>query len=298
MHDLAAIRAFNALCEYKSLTAAARELDQPKSTLSRRLAQLEEDLGQALVARDGNRLTLTKAGEIFHSYSEQLIDIAAKSQEALQELDHQVSGELVIAVDPNLMRGWMAKVIDSFMLDHPNIRFRVHSQYNPSNSQLTPDLIVWIGLNHAEGYHCAQLGRWRYGVYASPSYLLEHGPINHPSQLNEHDWIDFISFRQGGLKLSHHEEGNYVLPSFESRLQNDHLAMQADTIKKGLGIGLLPTAFANGFIRSHPGSLINCLSGWYSDPVKINYYYPLGRPPLRLRLFIESMLKQRPENWL
>lgn len=297
MHDLAAIRAFNALCEYKSLTAAAKVLDQPKSPLSRRLAQLEEDLGQALVARDGNRLTLTKAGEIFQTYAEQLLMISTQSHEALQELDQQVSGELTIAVDPNLMRGWMARVIDSFMIEHPNIRFRVHSQYNPSNSQLTPDLIVWVGLSHSEGYHCERLGLWRYAVYASPSYIEQHSPITHPSQLNEHDWIDFISFRQGGLKLTHYQQGSYILPAFDSRLQNDHLPMQADTIQKGRGIGLLPTAFANGFVHSHPGSLINCLSGWYSDPVQINYFYPLGRLPLRLRMFIDAMKKTRPETW-
>ena len=71
MQDLSAVRAFYALCQHKSLTAAAKSLEQPKSTLSRRLAQLEEDLGQALVARQGNRLSVTKAGEVFAAYSEQ-----------------------------------------------------------------------------------------------------------------------------------------------------------------------------------------------------------------------------------
>ena len=73
MHDFSAIKAFHALCQYKSLTAAAKALEQPKSTLSRRLASLENDLGQALIARQGNRLTLTKAGQVFAVYTEQLL---------------------------------------------------------------------------------------------------------------------------------------------------------------------------------------------------------------------------------
>lgn len=80
MQDLSAVRAFHALCQHKSLTAAAKSLGQPKSTLSRRLSQLEEDLGQALVAKQGNRLTLTKAGEVFSVYSEQLLDLAGRGK--------------------------------------------------------------------------------------------------------------------------------------------------------------------------------------------------------------------------
>ncbi len=89
MQDLSAVKAFHALCQHKSLTAAAKALEQPKSTLSRRLSQLEEDLGQCLLMRQGNRLTLTKAGEVFAIYSEQLLELANKSQEALQALNNQ-----------------------------------------------------------------------------------------------------------------------------------------------------------------------------------------------------------------
>ncbi|ELV8648226.1 LysR family transcriptional regulator [Vibrio fluvialis] len=297
MQDLSAVRAFYALCQHKSLTAAAKSLEQPKSTLSRRLAQLEEDLGQALVARQGNRLSLTKAGEVFAAYSEQLIELANRSQEALHELNTQVNGEMTLVVHPNLTRGWMSRVLDSFMQEHPQLKVRLHSQFQHGDGSLDPDMIIWIGDIAPAGYRREQLGLWRYAAYASPQYLSERPRPAHPSELSDHPWIDFIAFRQEALTLHHTEHGRYVLPALKSRLQSDNLAMQADAIAKGRGIGLLPTWVAKGFEKNHPGSLEPCLEEWYSEPASIHCFYPIGRHPLRLRLFIDALRAACPDEW-
>ncbi|KQB07186.1 LysR family transcriptional regulator [Vibrio metoecus] len=297
MQDLSAVKAFYALCQHKSLTAAAKALEQPKSTLSRRLAQLEEDLGQSLLMRQGNRLTLTKAGEVFAVYSEQLLELANKSQEALQELNNQVTGELTLVVHPNLIRGWLSQVLDEFMQQHSTLKIRLLSQFQHSDEVFEPDLIIWIEHAAPMGYRKERLGYWRYATYASPKYLAHRDKPTHPRELIHHPWIDFIACRRAELELHHPEFGSYSLPALESRLQSDNLAMQADAIAKGRGIGLLPTWFANGFETAHPGSLIPCVNGWQSQPTEINCFYPLGRHPLRLRLFIDALRQARPDEW-
>jgi DNA-binding transcriptional LysR family regulator len=297
MQALSAVRAFHALCQHKSLTAAAKSLGQPKSTLSRRLSQLEEDLGQALVAKQGNRLTLTKAGEVFSVYSEQLLDLAGRGKEALHELNNQVSGEITLIVHPNLTRGWMSRVLDIFMKNHPDIKVRIHSQFHHGEYTIDADLIVWVGEITPMGYHKEQLGLWHYAAYASPEYLSQHTVLSHPKELINHSWIDFIAARQDAFSLHHPVYGNFELPALESRLQSDNLTMQADAIAKGRGIGLLPTWLANGFERAHPGSLVPCLEGWLSDPASVNCFYPMGRHPLRLKLFIDVLRETRPAEW-
>ncbi|MBC5849435.1 MAG: LysR family transcriptional regulator [Vibrio metschnikovii] len=297
MHDLSAIKAFHALCQHKSLTAAAKALEQPKSTLSRRLAMLESDLGQALITRQGNRLTLTKAGQVFAVYTEQLLELASKGIEALQELNNQISGNLTLVVHPNLVRGWISHVLDEFMLAHPEVTIRVHSHYVAENSLLEPDLMIWIGAITPSGWRRELLGNWHYSPYASPNYLATHPKPEHPEQLINHTWIDFIACRQEGLTLTHPTQGDWVLPALKSRLQSDSLAMQADAIAKGRGIGLLPTWFAEGFERAHPGSLAACLPEWLSPPSEVACYYPAGRHPLRLRLFIDALRHACPNEW-
>lgn len=297
MQDLSAVRAFHALCQHKSLTGAAKALNQPKSTLSRRLTQLEEDLGQALVTRQGNRLALTKAGEVFAAYSEQLIDLANKSQQALHELNNEVSGEMTLVVHPNLTRGWMSRVLDEFMSQHPQLRVRLYSQFQHDEQLLEPDLIIWIGDIDPAGYRRERLGEWRCAVYASPDYLTQHRQPDHPRDLTKHAWIDLVAQRQEALTLTHPQQGEYVLPAKESRLQCDNLYMQIDTIAKGRGIGLLPNWVAQGYEKHHPGSISLCLPEWSASPSNINCYYPTGRHPLRLRLFIDALRAARPDEW-
>lgn len=297
MHDFSAIKAFHALCQHKSLTAAAKALEQPKSTLSRRLASLESDVGQALIARQGNRLALTKAGQVFAVYTEQMLELAEKSHEALQEFNNQISGELTLVVHPNLIRGWISQVLDEFMQTHPEITIRLYSQYLTENAHIEPDLIIWIGPIAEKSLRRELLGCWRYSPYASPHYLQSNTQLSHPQELIKHPWIDFIAFRQEDLTLLHPHNGSFVLPALSSRLQSDNLAMQADAIAKGRGIGLLPTWFAEGFENAHPGSVVSCLPGWVSEPTEIGCYYPTGRHPLRLRLFIDALRQACPDDW-
>ncbi|NMS17632.1 LysR family transcriptional regulator, partial [Vibrio parahaemolyticus] len=239
MHDLASIRAFDALNQHKSLTAAAKALNQPKSTLSRRLAQLEEDFGQALTARQGNRLVLTRAGEIFAHYSRQILELSEESYDALQGLTNQVSGPLHIVCHTALVRSWLGGVLNRFLADNPDVRVQLTSDFSEAHHD--PDLFIWLGERKELDWRKEVLGVFRYTPFASPNYLKQHGPIPHPKELEAHPWIDFGSVQENGLMLAHPQHGEFFLEPFVSRLYSDNIAMQIDSIANGHGIGLLPT---------------------------------------------------------
>ncbi|UUM30298.1 LysR family transcriptional regulator [Vibrio japonicus] len=295
MHDLASIRAFDALNQHKSLTAAAKALNQPKSTLSRRLAQLEEDFGQALTTRQGNRLVLTRAGEIFAHYSRQILELSEESYDALQGLNNQVSGTLNIVCHAALVRSWLGGVLNQFLTENPNVSIRLTSDFSEDHHD--PDLFIWLGERDGLDWRKETLGHFRYTPFASPDYLQKTGPINHPNELSRHPWIDFGSVRENGLTLAHPQQGEYHLEPLTSRLYSDNIAMQIDSIANGHGIGLIPTWTANGYERHHPGRIQACLEGWLSEPVAINCYIPAGRPPLRLSVLIDNIHSSVPSDW-
>lgn len=296
MHDLAAIKAFDALCQHQSLTAAAEALNQPKSTLSRRLAQLETDLGQALVTRQGNRLALTQAGHVFSRYSKQMLTLSEQSHEALQSLNNEICGELNVVIHPSLIRGWFSKVLHPFMQEHPDVQINLHTQMVPEIGQEI-DLMIWVGTPPEHQLRRELLGYWQFGLYASPSYLEEHPIPSHPRELPQHPWIDLMAHRQTGLSLIHAQQGSYELPPIHCRLRSDSLTMQADAIAGGKGIGMLPIWLANGFERSHPGSVRQCLNGWHPPATEVACYYTAGRPPLRVKVLLDTLRSQCPPEW-
>jgi len=296
MHDLASIRAFDALNQHKSLTAAAKALNQPKSTLSRRLAQLEEDFGQALTTRQGNRLVLTRAGEIFAHYSRQILELSEESYDALQGLNNQVSGSLNIVCHAALVRSWLGDVLNHFLADNPQVSVRLTSDF--SDQHHDPDLFIWLGEHGELDWRKQTLGHFSYTPFAAPSYLGKHGAFKHPRDLLTHPWIDFGSVRENGLQLTHPQHGSYYLEPMTSRLYSDNIAMQIDSIANGHGVGLLPTWTAQGYEKHHPGRITACLEGWLSEPIAINCYTPAGRPPLRLSALLESIQRSVPKLWL
>lgn len=295
MHDLTSIRAFDALQEHKSLTAAAKALNQPKSTVSRRLAQLEADIGQALTVREGNRLTLTKAGQVFAGYSKQMLELVDESYDAIQGLNNKVSGELTIICHPAFMRGWLSNILNIFLSENPKIKVRLNSDFLSNES--TPDLVIWLGEYPELEWRKQTLGHWRYGVYASPDYLQNFDAIKHPEDLIEHPWIDFGSTRKSGLTISNSGNETYYLDPMKSRLECDNLALQIDSIANGHGVGLLPESVALGYEKHHPNKIIDCLPDWRTGTTEINYYVQRGLVPRRLLALLDKVEISVPESW-
>lgn len=294
MHDLAGLQAFDALCRYKSLTAAAEALSQPKSTLSRRLNQLETDLGQTLVARDGNRLQLTEAGRIYAIYCRQLLDLAARGQDALQELQEEISGKLILVVHSAFKRGWLTSVLDHFMSQHPGIRLEIRTQLLPQQAE-EADLWIWLGDLPVSHYRREKLGSWVYGLYAAPGYLKQQGCPRHPQELVRHAWVDLQGL--GSVVLHHTGGEEYLLSPADSRWKSDEMILQADAISQGKGIGLIPVWLAENFAKAHPGSVEPCLQQWFTEPVDIACHYTRGRPSRRLALLLAALREACPEEW-
>lgn len=296
MQDFSSIRAFVAFCQHQSLTAAAKALGQPKSTLSRRLAQLETDMGQSLTQRQGNRLVLTKAGEIFSRYCQQMLDLVEESEEAIQGLNNHLQGPIDVICHPGMMRGWAGPSINAFLAQHPKVSITLTSDVSPARIQ-SADLIIWAGdMILPMNCRAHKLGTWQYGIYAAPHYVAQHGPFMHPSALDGHPWLDVFALRRQGLTLHNHDK-TYHLSAMPSRFNCDMIAIQLDAIANGQGVGLLPTWSAAGYQKHHPDKIIRCLAQWHSAPVPLHLYCSAGRLPLRVESLKHWLQEAAPTGW-
>jgi len=156
-----------------SLSAAARELKIPVSTLTRKVADLEEMLGTRLLIRTTRKLTLTDAGMSYVA--------AAK-------------GELVVTAPVQLGRLHVLPVINQFLAQYPDITVRLLlSDRNIDLIDSHADLALRIGELADSSMIATRIGSLRPIVCASPAFLANHTPPREPDDLVKYSCVVFNS---------------------------------------------------------------------------------------------------------
>lgn len=297
MYDFDELTAFADVMATGSLTRSAQKLGLAKSTLSRRISQLEARLNQPLLRRQANRLIPTEAGLLFHTYCNELLAMAAHSQEALAELREEISGQVTLEVHGALARSWMASAIDGFLKRYPKIELTLHTRETPPTKMHSNSVHVWLGKTHECGLNQERLGELTRGLYASPHYLAAASSPSHPEQLEKHAWVDLLATASNGLLLNHPELGEYLFSPPHSRLRVDLTALHIDAIARGQGIGLLPHWLVQKREHHHPGELINCLPGWEPAPLPVTLLYAYGHQSRRTNALLEFLRDHVPLQW-
>lgn len=279
MHDFNELCVFAAVVEQGGLSAVSQCLDLPKSTLSRRISQLESRVGQRLLLRLSNRMVPTEAGNLFYSYCCQMIELARLSQLSLDELRDDVSGHLTLHLHPAFEHAWMPSWIVDFLTLYPavNLELKVESQV-PEGQGGASDLWLWLGAEDTPGLRSDYLGAWPTALYASPHYMRENGQPQVPEDLSAHTWVLRPEDGVRQIKLHNSQAQTYAISSPSSRIKTNTLLMQAACIADGQGIGILPIRFAKHYQQSHPDSLSVCLEGWLPDALPLSLHYSFGRP--------------------
>lgn len=298
MQDLLELEGFATVMACGSLTEAARRLGLPKSTLSRRLSQLESRLGQPLLHRRGNRLQATEAGLLFERYSRQILRLAEQGRQAMDDLREEVSGELVVRVHSSFIRGWFPLALERFLADYPGVRISLHTETRPPRAdEGQGEIWLWLGSDPDCGLRHEVLCRWPCGLYASPGYAAGRELPAHPSELPAHPWVDWLGVAAEGLMLRHDTEGEYALQPPPSRLTVDNYMLQLDALVRGQGIGVLPVRFAEGHLKAHPGNLLACLPGWQPPALPLGLLYSFGRQPKKVTALLAHLRHSLPHDW-
>ncbi|AYF34253.1 LysR family transcriptional regulator [Vreelandella alkaliphila] len=297
MYDFDELAAFADVMTTGSLTRSAQKLGLAKSTLSRRISQLEARLGQPLLRRQANRLIPTEAGLLFHNYCTELLAMAAHSQEALAELREEISGKVTLEVHGALARGWMAGVVDAFLTRYPKVELTLHTRESPPTKMHSNSVHIWLGATHECGLNQERLGHLTRGLYANPSYLANAGYPQHPSELESHAWIDLLDSASSGLLFHHAHHDDFLFNAPHSRLRVDLTVLQIDAIAYGQGIGLLPHWVVEKREQYHPGDLVSCLPGWEPAPLPITMLYAYGHHSRRVNALLEFLREQVPAAW-
>ncbi len=265
-----------------SLTAAARRLGMTPSAVSQHLRQLEQALGLALLHRSTRRLTLTEAGERYHTGCAAMVAAARSAEQALARLRDEPEGELRLAAPIGFgsllatalapLRGH-SRLTLSLLLDDKLIDL----------IEARVDLALRVGALPDSTYVARRLGTMTRQLCASPAYLAERGWPRTPQDLLQHDWLG-LTPRGGGIDMLDLQgpAGQHEVLRLEGRvLASQVTALQALCVG-GWGIHVAVADDARQALAD--GRLLPVLPGWRLADLPVYAVTPRrGEQPAKVR---------------
>ncbi len=177
-----------------SLSAAARELKTPVSTLTRRVADLEALLGTRLLIRTTRKLTLTDAGMSYVAAARRILELVREQEHEATGEFASARGELVVTAPVQFGRLHVLPVINRFLAQYPDITVRLLlSDRNIDLIDAHADLAVRIGELPDSNMIATRIGALRPVVCASPAFFAKSAHPLEPDDLLKHPCVVFNS---------------------------------------------------------------------------------------------------------
>src|SRR4051794_34848768 len=188
MDRLDAMAVFVSVAEAGSFSRASKSLGAPLTTVSRKVAQLEERLGARLFVRTTRRLGLTEKGSEYLERCKRILGDIDEAESALADDLSTPSGRLIISAPVLFGRMYLAPLLVPFITRNPRVHVEV-SLSDPYSDLVAQhiDVAIRIGRLEDSSMVARRLGMFRRVVCAAPSYLERHGIPKHPNDLTKHE---------------------------------------------------------------------------------------------------------------
>jgi len=233
------MRLFAKVAEVKSFTGAARLLQMPKQTVSRRIGELEDALGISLMHRTTRRLHLTDAGTAYAARCAEVVRLAEEANRAASDVHEVPRGTLRITADPVFGDAFVAGLVVEYARRWPNMRAEVIlTRRHVDLVEERFDVAFRIGRPDDSAITATELGAARVRYCASPQYVARRGSPSRGSQLGKHDCI--VVSDGGPARWPLPSSRGLAMVPVQPRLLFSSLAMAHAAALAGLGIALFP----------------------------------------------------------
>jgi DNA-binding transcriptional LysR family regulator len=281
---------FAYVAELGSFSRAAEKLGLPKSTVSRRLAGLEQRLGERLLLRTTRRQTMTEFGLLLLEHARQVVaevDAVAALSEHRQSAP---SGRLRVSMPSDFANLLLADALAAFAATHRGIVLEL--DLSPRRVDLLGegfDVAIRVGGLPDDAVLVARrLSKLTIGLYASAGYLTETGHPASPEDLVRHNAVGLLglngepvkwTLRCGEVRWEGLPPGRIIANSPEFLIR---------MARAGAGIAAVPDAFALADVRK--GLLRRVLPGWSLPSEMVSAVFP-GRKlmPVKTRVFLDML---------
>lgn len=278
MQDLNDMVFFAEVAERGGFAAASRALGIPKSRLSRRVADLEAQLGVQLMQRSTRRLSLTPAGEIYLRHCAAMRDAAQAASEAVAQVQTEPRGTVRLSCPVTLAQSALGTLLPEFMQRYPAVRIEMrvlNRPVDPVEEGVDIALRVRMEIEDSATLVAKTFGVSRGMLVANPEQIRRQGPVETPADLAKLDTVN-MSASEGRASWRLEGPGGAVaVHTHTPRYLADDLLSLKFAVVQGIGTSILPDYMCRNEIKA--GRLIEVLPGWGPSPGISHAVFPARR---------------------
>lgn len=259
-----------------SFSKAAAELGLPRSSVSRAVARLEQQLDAQLLVRTTRQVSLTAAGRLLYDRVAPLLQQLHAALDDLPERTQLPSGQLRVTAPVDVGVLFLAEVVTRYTARYPETRVFLNLTGRVVDLVAERfDVALRISRNLTDSsLKARKAAAIKLQLFASPLYLSRKGTPRAEDELKSHDWIAFRGNRTPG----------------PARIDCDDLLFMRDALEAGAGLGELPSFVAAAGLKA--GTLTRVLPRWERDAGHLYVVTPDAKHvPAKVTAFRELVLE-------
>lgn len=291
--DLNDVLIFAKVVEQGSFTAASRSLRIPKTTVSRKVRELEQRLGARLLNRTTRQLGVTEAGAVYYEYCSRIARELGEAEHAVHRLEESPRGWLRVTTPFTMCNEFTSILLQDFRKRYPQVRVELvlsNERLDLVANQI--DVAIRVGPLEDSSMVARPLARHRSYVYASEDYLARHGEPREPADLIHHPALAKALDRRGHRYVWQLHNG-----SRREEVEIDPVAIANDPfILRGLlleGQGIMLASEIVACLGPEERRLHRILEGWEGPEVELNAVFPGGQlVSPKVRTFVDFVVEK------
>jgi DNA-binding transcriptional LysR family regulator len=262
MADLNSLVIFAKVVEANSFSGAARRLKMPISTVSRRIAELEDELGIRLLERSTRNLRLTELGAEVLEHAIRSAELSDAIENIVSNRLSTVTGTLRLSAPPSISDTLLTPLVTAFQVSYPNVRVQIliTDRYVDHIAEGV-DAVFRLGTLKDSALVARRILTYRHQLVASPTYLETCEPPQTPQDLLAHRLLAF-SYRgpESSWTFIRKNGKDKETLTFQPQLAMNDFAGLVPALLAGGGIGDLPPVVQPEHVRA--GRLVEVMPDW------------------------------------
>lgn len=289
--QIESLHLFLKVIEAGSFSAVCKSTKMPKATLSRKISQLEGNLGAQLFVRNTRSLKLTELGREILSRAKVIVAAHEDSKSIARNTKAEPQGLLRVTAGVEFGLNVISPLATEYCKKYPAVQVELDLTGRSVDLIYEGfDLAVRIGPLDDSSLSARRLGSFRYGLFAAPELIKKYRIKGDLEVLRDVPTLGFtrvdkhLSWR---LRSSSEEREIKIQP----RMMSNNYAVLCDAAVDGLGVVYMPIFLAQQAVASK--KLVQLFSRWQSIEIPVHFVYPSQRflSP-KVRTFVDFTLQR------